>query len=299
MPCRRDTRGAGERIGFAAITPVQGARGICQPHAHRRGARKRNGAGIACGTATVRVWLILVLGLWSAAAAALSVQDDEHTTLTLAAPAKRIVSIAPHLTELLFDIGAGARVVGTVNYSNYPAAARAVPLVGDNGRLDFARIHNLLGAVTGLYGCALRAAAAYRRELADLRRRYAGRAPVSVVYQVWQTPLMTIGGGQIINEVIELCGGRNIFAALPTLAPTVAVEAVLAANPDVIITSSEQPAAAALAAWKKWPQLRAVRTGQLLTISGGDMARATPQLLHGARRLCELLDTARAADGGR
>ena len=291
----------------------------------------------------MRVWLILVLGLWSAAAAALSVQDDEHTTLTLAAPAKRIVSIAPHLTELLFDIGAGARVVGTVNYSNYPATARAVPLVGDNGRLDFERIlglkpdvvvvwgggtpsaddarlrqlglpvfviapHRLediarhlelLGVVTGLEGNAQRAAAAYRHDLADLRRRYAGRAPVSVFYQVWQTPLMTIGGGQIINEVIELCGGRNIFAALPTLAPTVAVEAVLAANPDVIITSSEQPAAAALAAWKKWPQLRAVRTGQLLTISGDDMARATPQLLHGARRLCELLDAARAADGGR
>src|SRR3569623_433193 len=225
MPCRRDTRGAGERIGFAAITPVQGARGICQPHAHRRGARKRTGAGIACGTATVRVWLILVLGLWSAAAAALSVQDDEHTTLPLAAPAKRIVSLAPHLTELLFDIGAGARVVGTVNNSNYPAAARAVPLDGDNGRKDFERIlglkpdvevvwgggtpsaddarlrqlglpvyvnapHRLediarhlelLGAVTGLEGNAQRAAAAYRRELADLRRRYGGRAPVSVM----------------------------------------------------------------------------------------------------------------------
>src|SRR3569623_231026 len=293
MPCRRDTRGAGERIGFAAITPVQGARGICQPHAHRRGARKRTGAGIACGTATVRVWLILVLGLWSAAAAALSVQDDEHTTLTLAAPAKRIVSIAPHLTELLFAIGAGARVVGPVHYSNYPATARAVPLVGDIGRLDcerrlglmpdvvvvwgggtpaaddarvrqlglpvfviaphrledIARHLELLGAVTGLEGSAQRAAAANRRELADLLRSYAGRAPVLVFFLVWQTPLMTIGGGQIINEVIELCGGRNIFAALPTLAPTVAVEAVVAATPDVLITSSAQPAAAALAAW--------------------------------------------------
>src|SRR3569623_2734165 len=143
MPCRRDSRGAGLRSGVAAISPVQGARGICQPLAHRRGARKRTGAGIACGTATVRVWLILVLGLWSAAAAALSVQDDEHTTLTLAAPAKRIVSIAPHLAGLLFANGAGARVVGTVNYSNYPAAARAVPLVGDNGRLDFERILGL------------------------------------------------------------------------------------------------------------------------------------------------------------
>jgi len=57
-----------------------------------------------------------------------------------ASPPPRIVSLAPHLTEILFAAGAGARVVGTTEFSDHPEAARAVPRVGDAFRLDFERI---------------------------------------------------------------------------------------------------------------------------------------------------------------
>ncbi len=58
----------------------------------------------------------------------------------LAAPARRIISLAPHLTELLFAVGAGERVVGVAAYSDHPPAARALPRIGDSALLDLERI---------------------------------------------------------------------------------------------------------------------------------------------------------------
>lgn len=85
--------------------------------------------------------LLLMLAFTRASsAAAIEVTDDTGRRVTLAAPARRIVSLAPHLTEQLFAIGAGGRVVGTLAYSDYPAAALQVPRVGDHAQLDLERI---------------------------------------------------------------------------------------------------------------------------------------------------------------
>jgi len=90
--------------------------------------------------------------------------------------------------------------------------------------------------------------------------------------------------------VIALCGGRNIFAELDALTPTVSVEAVLAADPEVIIASgmgAERPEW--LDEWQRWSQLRAVRNGQLFVIDPNIIQRATPRLLLGAERMCRFL----------
>ncbi len=276
-----------------------------------------------------------------AAQAQVVLTDDEGRQLKLNAPAARIVSLAPHVTELLFDAGAGTKLVGTVEYSDYPPAARAVTVVGDHARLDMERIialrpdlvvawgggnspadiaglrrlgvavfvivprhmddvarHlELLGQLADSAATARPVAADYRRELAALRKRYADRPPVTVFFQVWHTPLMTVGGDQLISEVIALCGGENVFAGLRNLAPTVSVEAVLAADPELIVTGSEQPAAEALTNWRAWPQLRAVRNGQLAAIAPDDLHRATPRILRGAQALCEIMEDTRATRG--
>ena len=65
-----------------------------------------------------------------------SVKDDIGNTVKLAQPAKRIVSLAPHMTETLFAAGAGAQIVGTVDYSDYPEAAKKIPRVGGYSRFD-------------------------------------------------------------------------------------------------------------------------------------------------------------------
>ncbi|MFZ5652819.1 MAG: helical backbone metal receptor, partial [Pseudomonadota bacterium] len=72
----------------------------------------------------------------TSAHAAITVTDDTGRTVRLAQPARRIVSLAPHITENLFAIGAGERVAGTVDYSDYPEAARKIPRVGGYSRID-------------------------------------------------------------------------------------------------------------------------------------------------------------------
>ncbi|SFD49917.1 cobalamin-binding protein [Massilia yuzhufengensis] len=86
-------------------------------------------------------WLAALLLVTAAGAgAAVTVVDDAGRQVTLQQPAKRIISMAPHATELLFAAGGGARVVGAMNYSDYPEAAKAIPLVGSNSQIDMERV---------------------------------------------------------------------------------------------------------------------------------------------------------------
>lgn len=286
---------------------------------------------------------LLASGASSVAHADVSARDDDGNTVTLAAPAQRVISLAPHATELVFAAGGGAKLVGTVAYSDYPDAARAVPRVGDNKALDLERIAalkpdlivvwrhgnaerqtdalralhiplffseprhlddiatslNRLGILLGTQPTADAAAAAFRRDVAALRARYAARPPVTVFFQVWDRPLMTLNGTHLISDVIGLCGGRNVFASLTPLVPTVTDEAVLAANPEAIVTTSAgatptRDTLPSLARWRAWPSLTAVARNNLFTIDGDLLTRASPRIAQGATALCEDLDAARA-----
>ena len=79
----------------------------------------------------------------AAVAAPVIVRDDTGSTIKLPAPAQRIVSLAPHATELLFAVGAGSRIVGTLDTSDWPVAAKAIPRVGDSRSIDLERILTL------------------------------------------------------------------------------------------------------------------------------------------------------------
>jgi iron complex transport system substrate-binding protein len=272
----------------------------------------------------------------------LTVTDDSGAAVTLSAPAQRIVSLAPHVTELLFAAGGGARIVGAVSYSDYPPQAKSIPRVGDNKSLDLERIvamkpdlivvwrhgnalrqierlrelqiplffsepHKLadipatidkLGVLLGTSEAAQKASGAFRRDIDNLRTRYAKQAPVSVFYQVWDDPLMTLNGSNTVSEVIELCGGRNVFADLKPLVPTISTEAVLAADPEAIVTATpgatnSEHALPSLNTWRKWPSMKAVVRGNLFGIDGDLINRPTPRLALGAAKLCEDLDAAR------
>lgn len=275
--------------------------------------------------------------------AAISVTDDTGATVTLPAPAQRVISLAPHVTELLYAAGGGAKLIGAVSYSDYPPEAKKLPRVGDNKSLDLERLvalkpdlivvwrhgnaqrqldrlremhiplffsepHHLddvaasltkLGQLLGTSPAADAAAAAYRQDIAALRSRYAGRAPVSVFYQVWDQPLMTLNGEHMVSDVIALCGGRNVFAKLAPLVPTVSTEAVLAANPEAIVTAA--PGATEpdttlpqLGAWRAWPSLTAVANHNLFAIDGDLINRPAPRIAQGAKQMCEDLDIARS-----
>lgn len=284
-------------------------------------------------------WCVVALH----AHAAITVTDDSGATVTLSAPAQRVISLAPHVTELLYAAGGGAKIVGAVSYSDYPPAAKQLPRVGDNKALDLERIvalkpdlivvwrhgnaqqqldrlrelhiplffsepHRLddvavsltkFGQLLGTSPAADAAAAAYRQKIAQLRTQYANRPPVSVFYQVWDKPLMTLNGKHMISDVIALCGGRNVFAALEPLVPTVSTEAVLAANPEAIVTAAQgatQPDTTLpqLGTWRAWPGLTAVANHNLFAIDGDLINRPAPRLAQGAQQLCEDLEVARS-----
>ncbi|WP_165495657.1 cobalamin-binding protein [Marinobacter halodurans] len=88
------------------------------------------------------LWGLLLWG-WASVCLALSATDDGGATVTLEAPPQRIVSLAPHTTELLFSLGLGERIVGVSEYSDYPPAARDLPRIGSHDRFDLERILSL------------------------------------------------------------------------------------------------------------------------------------------------------------
>jgi iron complex transport system substrate-binding protein len=254
------------------------------------------------------------------------------------APPARIVSLTPHLTELLFAIGAGDRIVATVDFADYPVAARDLPRVGSGARLDLEALRALqpdlvlawrsgnplaqveqverlgirvvwsesrrldavadelerLGALVGTPQRAAAVAAAYRRRLERLRARFAERPPVRVFYQFWDQPPMTLNDDHLVGDVLRLCGAVNVFGDLPDLVPRVAVEAVLAADPDVIVIGAPEADVVAWGAkWTAFPGLRAVRAGNVIGADPDLLNRATPRTLDGAQALCAALDQAR------
>lgn len=128
-------------------------------------------------------------------------------------------------------------------------------------------------------------AANLRQRLSDLRQRYRRSEPLRVFYQVWDQPLYTVGGAQIISDALQVCGAHNIFADLQLPAPQVSVEAVLARNPQVILAAVQ----AQLDAWKAWPQVSAVERGQLLLVTDNGLERPSGQMIEATAKLCRLL----------
>jgi iron complex transport system substrate-binding protein len=252
--------------------------------------------------------------------------------------ALRIISLAPHVTELLYVAGAGDRLIAAVDFSDWPEEARQLPRVGNFARVDIERILALhpdlvigwkggndagdlerlqrlglrvhvtassgvadiaddiemLGRLAGSEEVAQRAAAELRAKLQALEERYASREPVTVFYQIWDRPLMTINGRHFISDSLRLCGGRNIFASLEPIAPTVSIEAVIERNPRAIINSaSATNQHEQLDAWRRWKELDAVRLGNLYSIPPDIISRPGIRIIEGIERLCLALDEAR------
>lgn len=273
-------------------------------------------------------WVLLVWLMSCCAVAEAAERDGSR--------AVRIVSLAPNLTELAFAAGAGEVIVGTVEYSDYPEAARRIQRIGDAFRVDFERVlalkpdmvlawepgtpsavierlktlqlrvatirtHRIadigqavreIGRIAGTSATADAAAARFEREIDALRSEYGKRSAISVFLQVNDRPLYTVNGKQIMSEVLALCGGRNVFAQLNDLAPQVGIEAVIAVNPQVIISTGDEQAEA-FTQWRRWPHIDAVRAGNLYALPPDDLARSTTRLAAGAQVMCRTLETAR------
>ena len=257
-----------------------------------------------------------------------------------AADGPRIVTLAPHLAEMVFAAGAGDRLVGSVAYTDFPAAARDLPLVGDAFGVDAERLVALapdlvlaweggnpaaviervrglgiptvalpatglddvpgqlerIGALAGTADAAQRAAGRYRARIEELRSAHRGVPVLRVFYQISEAPLYTVGKRHPITELLELCGGRNVFADNAGSAFIVSLEAVLARDPQVVLVGTGVPAET-LEMWRAWTDLSATAAGNLIMINADHVARPGPRLALGAEEVCAALEGARAAIG--
>ncbi|MGE6793201.1 helical backbone metal receptor [Pseudomonas guineae] len=128
----------------------------------------------------------------------------------------------------------------------------------------------------------------FNQGLQRLSQRYQREQPLQVFYQVWDVPLYTLGGQQIISDALRVCGAENIFAELTLPAPQVSVEAVLARNPEVILASTQGQ----LDAWRIWPGVAAVEREQLWLVPDDGLERPSFQMLAATERLCKVLGNA-------
>lgn len=147
-----------------------------------------------------------------------------------------------------------------------------------------------LGALAGTEKVAAAAAAGFRAEIASLRAEYRERPKLRVFVQIDDAPLFTVGGGHLITEIVELCGGSNVFADATSLALPVDLESVLARAPQVILSTDDGDP---VEYWARFAGIAAVATGSVYRAPADLLARPSPRISQGAAEVCSELDDAR------
>jgi len=275
----------------------------------------------------------------------ISVLDDIGREVSLPEPAMRLVSLSPHITELLFTLGLGDRIVGTVRYSDYPAEAASIQRVGDafsvniemliqlepdlviawqsggSGRtiskieslgvpVYFNEAKNLAGigvsaakiaVLAGIEKVGTAIAEQYRRRLQRIKKQHESEIRVKIFYQISDLNLYTVNRHHLIGEAITLCGGDNIFADSIIKVPQVGIEAVIEANPDLIVLSRGEENSADnhwTYRWRPFNSISAVANEQLYDLPADIITRPSFRMVRGIEKLCELMNIARLQKTG-
>ena len=245
--------------------------------------------------------------------------DDFGDTVVVATAPVRIVSLNPTTTELLYAIGAGARLVGRTSYDRIPAAVSAVPDLGPGLRpnveavlaarpdlvilyasednrdaarrlraarvptvaykvdriADFARVTLALGRITGDTAAARVTVDTVGRTLAGTLVRTAALPHPRVFWFLWESPLLAVGGGSFLSEMLKVAGALNVYDSLPEPSPSITFEDLVRRDPDIVLASATTRAR--MLADPRWRTLRAVRERRVLvfdtTIVNGPSAR--------------------------
>ncbi|HEX5972614.1 MAG TPA: helical backbone metal receptor [Gemmatimonadaceae bacterium] len=259
-------------------------------------------------------------------------RDDLGEPITSAAATpRRIVSLNPTTTELLYAIGAGDRLVGRTTWDLFPPRVRDVPDLGpglrpnveavlaahpdlvilyasqDNHdaarRLraagvrtvayrvdridDFARVTRALGALTGDTAAARITVDTVRGTLARVRAATDTVARPRAFWILWESPLLAVGGGSFLDELLAAAGATNVYHSLSAPSPAVSFEDLVRRDPDVVLASPQTRAH--IRGDPRWQALRAVREGRVLvfdtTIVNGPSARVGASAVSLARLL--------------
>jgi len=274
-----------------------------------------------------------------AAAGPLELRDDLQRTVSLPAPGRRVVSLAPSITESLFAIGAGERVAGVTDYCSYPDAARRKPRVGGmlspsleaiaalkpdlvvlsmegNQREDFGALNRLgvpvfvtnprnlngiakslrdLGALTGHREQAETLATELVRRADSLTAVAASFPRVRTLLVVSLQPLVVVGRGTFLQELLDRAGADNLAAGAATTYPAFSREAVVAGNPETLLFMADiLPRGSDLASlFPEWSGLACVRSGRIHRLDPDLLSRPGPRAAEALRLLVIALHPAR------
>jgi ABC-type Fe3+-hydroxamate transport system substrate-binding protein len=262
----------------------------------------------------------------------LAVTDDAGRRVTLAAPARRIVSLLPSFTEIVFAIGAGDRLVGRTTWCDYPPEALAAPSVGDGMPPSVEAVAARQPDLVVLYRSGPNAAAAEQLERLGIRtvlfdlnlleelgpaarrlgtltgqsERAESLARVmdslavmpltpgtrSLVFVVWDNPPIVIGAGSYLDRLAALAGGRNVFHDVGSPSVQVSIETMAARDPDFIALLSDSAVPPRYAARPEWRVVRAVRNARFLFLPGQLFGRPGPRAAEAIHELRRRLEAA-------
>ena len=273
----------------------------------------------------------IVIGCSSSPTERAAGEDDFGHPVRIGESPRRIVSLNPATTEILFTLGAGSRLVGRSQYDLWPDSARYVPALGDGIRpnaevvlgkkpdlvvlyasednraaaerlraagvstlslkvdsiAEFRRATRLLG---GILGDSARAEVVVDSVYGTLERVRAATANLprpAVFWHVWDAPLITIGGGSFMNELVDIAGARNVYADIPGPSKAISLEDVAKRDPDFILAGPI--GATQIRGDQRWKIVRAAREGKVLTVDTLLVARPSVRLGEAAVSLARLL----------
>jgi iron complex transport system substrate-binding protein len=261
---------------------------------------------------------------------------------------QRIITLAPHLTELVDAAGGTERLVSVSAFSNFPESVKQLPITSDARSIDLEKMKSLrpdliiywrggtsesqiqsikktfnkdvqfisvqpkklsdiatdietIGKALGAEPVAKKNADALRLKIAALstkqrnsKQKNNSERKVRVFYQVWAQPLMTLNQDHIIGDIIQLCGGEQLFASEKVLVPTVSREAVIKANPEIIFTAVDSSKMKTdWSMWSSFPQLAATKNKAFIDLDGDIISRPSPRIMQGAEKICAEINKVR------
>jgi iron complex transport system substrate-binding protein len=256
---------------------------------------------------------------------------------------QRIITLAPHLSELVDAAGGSERLVSVSAFSNLPESVKQLPITSDARSIDLEKMKSLrpdliiywrggtsesqiqsikktfnknvqfisvqpkklsdiatdietIGKALGTDLIAKKNADALRSKIAALstNQKNTSARKVRVFYQVWAQPLMTLNQDHIIGDIIQRCGGEQLFANEKVLVPTVSREAVIKANPEIIFTAVDSAKIKTdWSMWSSFPQLAATKNKAFIDLDGDIISRPSPRIMQGAQKICAEINKVR------
>ena len=261
---------------------------------------------------------------------------------------QRIITLAPHLSELVDAAGGSDRLVSVSAFSNLPESVKQLPVTSDARSIDLEKMKSLrpdliiywlggtsesqiqsikktfnkdvqfisvqpkklsdiatdietIGKALGTESVAKKNADALRSTIAELstnqqkaNQKNISKRKVRVFYQVWAQPLMTLNQDHIIGDIIQRCGGEQLFAHEKVLVPTVSREAVIKANPEIIFTAVDSAKIKTdWSMWSSFPQLAATKNKAFIDLDGDIISRPSPRIMQGAQKICAEINKVR------